>query len=141
MSTIKVKVKVSTLIKELDKALAEREERYKSQEKERTKYEQEVEKYNLAVLKLIKSGKGEIEDASKNHYYERSSRNKRKVSFSVNVLLPVGSLPDEPEQPERYEEYVWKREREEISQAIRVLKLTEDQYVSASTYASVAKYL
>jgi uncharacterized protein HemY len=141
MSTVKVKVKVSTLISHLEKALAEREARYKNQEKEQAKYEKAVEAYNLAVLKLIKAGKGEVEEASRNHYYERHAKNKGKTSFSVTILLPVGSLPDEPERPDTYNDYEWKREREEITQAIRVLKLTEEQFVSASTYASVAKYL
>lgn len=141
MSTVKVKVKVSVLISHLEKALAEREARFKNQEKEQLAYEKAVEAYNLAVLKLIKAGKGEIEDASKNHYYSRDRKNKGKVSFSVSVLLPSGALPDEPESPDRYNDYEFKREREEITQAIRVLKLTDEQFVSASTYNSVAKYL
>jgi hypothetical protein len=53
MSTVKVKVKVSVLISHLEKALAEREARYKNQEKEELAYEKAVEAYNLAVLKLI----------------------------------------------------------------------------------------
>lgn len=141
MSTVKVKVKVSVLISHLEKALAEREARYKNQEKEQLAYEKAVEAYNLAVLKLIKAGKGEVEEASKNTYYSRDRKNKGKVSFSVSVLLPAGALPDEPECPDRYNDYEYKREKEEITQAIRVLKLTDEQYVSASTYNSVAKYL
>jgi len=141
MSTVKVKVKVSILISHLEQALAEREARYKNQEKEQLAYEKAVEAWNLAVLKLIKAGKGEIEEATKNYYYSRTRKSKGKVSFSVSVFLPEGALPDEPESPDRYNEHEYKREKEEISQAIRVLKLTDEQYVSASTYNSVAKYL
>ncbi len=141
MSTVKVKVKVSVLISHLEQALAERQARFKNQEKEELAYEKAVEAYNLAVLKLIKAGKGEIEEASKNYWSNRDRKNKGKVSFSVSVLLPAGALPDEPERPNGYSEHEFKREKEEISQAIRVLKLTDEQFVSASTYNSVAKYL
>jgi len=141
MSTVKVKVKVSVLISHLEQALAERQARFKNQEKEELAYEKAVEAYNLAVLKLIKAGKGEIEEASKNYWSNRDRKNKGKVSFSVSVLLPAGALPDEPERPNGYSEHEFKREKEEISQAIRVLKLTDEQLVSASTYNSVAKYL
>lgn len=141
MSTIKVKVKVSVLITHLDKALAEREKRYATQEKEQEKYEKAMEAYNLAVLKLIKSGKAEITEASKNIWADRHEKKKGKSAFSVSVLLPTASLPVMPEAVNNYNEHTYKAEREEITQAIRVLKLTDEQTVSASTYASVAKYL
>lgn len=141
MGTMSVKVKVSTLITALDNALADREKRYATQEQEQAKYEKAVEAYNLAVLKLIKAGKGSIEEASRNEWYDRNNKTKGKVSFSVTVLLPTGAVPALPERPEAYREYDYKREREEITQAIRVLKMTEQEFVSASTYRSVAQYL
>jgi len=140
MSTVKVKVKVSVLISHLEKALTERQARYKNQEKEQAKYEKAVEQYNLAVLKLIKSGKGAIDEAERFRGYQTEKR-KGKVAFTATIWLDAGSLPDEPERPECYPDYHYKTECEEITQAIRVLKLTDEQYVSASTYASVAKYL
>jgi len=140
MSTVKVKVKVSVLISHLEKALAEREARYENQEKEQAKYEKAVENYNLAVLKLIKSGKGTINEAERFRGYHPEKR-KGKVAFTATIWLDEGSLPDEPKRPDCYPDYHYKTECEEITQAIRVLKLTDEQYVSASTYASVAKYL
>lgn len=140
MSTVKVKVKVSVLISHLEKALAEREARYKNQEKEQAKYEKEVEKYDQAVLKLVKAGKAEIGECSRQHHYS-AERRKGKVTFSATVFVSVGSLPDEPKRPEVYHQHTYQQETDEITQAIRVLKLTDEQYVSASTYASVAKYL
>lgn len=139
MSTIKVKVKVSTLIKELEKALAEREDRYKNQDKAQEKHEKALEAHHAKVLKLIKAGKGTIAEVS--DYYDYSDKKKKVTRFSVVVTFPKGLVGEEPERPNTYHDYEYKRESEEIKQAIRVLKLTEEQYVSASTYASVAKYL
>jgi hypothetical protein len=141
LSTLKVKVKKARLIESLEKALADRVARYKHQEKEQAAYEKAVEAYNHAVLKVLKSGKGHIEQATPNYYHSDVRQNKNKVCFTVVVLLPKGALPTQPEQPTRYFEHDYKHETEEISHAIRVLNLTEDEYVSASTYYSVAKYL
>jgi hypothetical protein len=56
-------------------------------------------------------------------------------------MLPAGALPNEPERPEGYSEREYKRDYEAISQAVRVLKMTDQEYVNASTYKSVAEYL
>jgi hypothetical protein len=48
---------------------------------------------------------------------------------------------NEPERPESYSEREFKRDMENISQAIRVLKMTDQTEVNASTYKSVAEYL
>ena len=138
---ISIKVKVSSLITALEKSLAERKKRYETQEQEEAKFEKATEAYNLSVLKLIKAGKGSIEEASRNTWHDRNNKNKGKVAFSVIVMLPAGALPNEPERPESYSEREYKRDSEAISQAIRVLKMSEQTEVSASTYKGVAEYL
>ena len=137
--SISVKVKVSTLISSLEKALVEREQRFANQEKEMATYEKAKEAYNLAILKLIKS-KGVVTDASRTRWYSSNSKSKT-VEFSVTMELPKTALPKEPEQPEAYPDHRFEREAGEIKQAIRVLKMTEQEYVNASTLKSVSEYL
>ena len=137
--SISVKVKVSTLISSLEKALVEREQRFANQEKEMATYEKAKEAYNLAILKLVKS-KGVITDASRQRWYHNNSKSKT-VEFSVTMELPKTALPKEPEQPEAYPDHRFEREAGEIKQAIRVLKMTEQEYVNASTLKSVSEYL
>ena len=139
--SLQVKVKTSVLVKALEEAQATREKRYANQEQEQAKYEKAVEAYNLAVLKLIKAGKGTVEEASRNEWHERHNKTKGKTAFSVTLLLPAGSLPDEPKQPEAYAKWTYERDLEEIGNAIRVLKLTDQEFVNASTMASVSKFL
>jgi hypothetical protein len=137
--SISVKVKVSTLISSLEKALKEREQRFANQEKEQALYEKAKEAYNLAILKLIKS-KGVVTDASRNRWYSSNSK-KNTVEFQVTMELPKVALPKEPEHPEAYPDHRYERETTEIKQAIRVLKMTEQEYVNASTLKSVSEYL
>lgn len=139
--SLSVKVQVTMLISALEKSLAERKKRYETQELEEAKFEKSVQAYNASVLKLIKAGKGEIEEASRNSWHRVTKNNKGKVAFSVVVMLPAGALPNEPERPEGYSEREYKRDYEAISQAVRVLKMTDQEYVNASTYKSVAEYL
>ena len=140
--SISVKVKVSTLISSLEKALAERELRYTNQEKELALYEKAKEAYNLAILKLIKS-KGVVTDANQNRWYSSSGRNSKSktAEFQVTMELPKTALPAEPQCPEAYADHRYERETTEIKQAIRVLKMTEQEYVNASTLKSVSEYL
>ena len=140
--SISVKVKVSTLISSLEKALVERQQRFANQEKEEARFEKEKEAYNLAILKLIKS-KGVVTDASQNRWYSSSGRNSKSktTEFQVTMELPKTALPKEPEAPEAYADHRYERETTEIKQAIRVLKMTEQEYVNASTLKSVSEYL
>ena len=139
--SLTLKIKRAKIINSLNESLAKRTKRYETQEQERAKYEKAVEAYNLAVVKLIKAGKGTVEEASRNEWHERHNKTKGKTAFSVTLLLPSGSLPDEPKQPEAYAKWTYERDLEEIGNAIRVLKLTDQEFVNASTMASVSKFL
>ena len=140
MSKLAVKIKTATLIEALEKALAEREKRWANQEKAQAEHEKEMEAYNQAVMKLVKSGKGKITDATEGYSYRHNKKSKVQ-DFSVTVEIPKNLVPKMPEQAETYREYEYKNETKEISSSIRVLKMTDQEYVSASTYKSVTQYL
>ena len=142
MSTVKVKVRTRVLTEHLEKALAERVERFRNNEKNQLEYEKEQEKYTQAILKLVKAGKGTLVEAEKQeHYHWRKTPKKGFTSFQVTVELSSSSVPVEPESPTEYHQHEFKRDKEALTQAILVLKMTEDEFVSASTYNSVAQYL
>lgn len=140
MSKLAVKIKTSTLIEALEKALAEREKRWANQEKAEAEFQKEMEAYNQALLKLVKSGKGKITDASEGYSFRHNKKSKVQ-DFNVTVEIPKNLVPKMPEQAETYREYEYKNETKEISSSIRVLKMTDQEYVSASTYKSVTQYL
>ncbi len=140
MSKLAVKIKTATLIEALEKALTEREKRWANQEKEQADYEKRDEAYNEAILKLVKSGKGKITDASEGYSYRHDRKSKVK-DFSVTVEIPKNLVPKKPERPDGYPEHRYQIETTEIKSSIRVLKMTDQEYVSASTYKSVTQYL
>ena len=141
MSKLSVKVKTQTLIKALEQALTEREKRWANQEKAEADHEKAMEAYNLAILKLVKSGKGKITEASKGYQYRHDRKTSKTVEFSATIEFPKGVVPKEPEAVNEYREHEYKSETKEIAQGIRILKMSDQEYVSASTYKSVTQYL
>jgi hypothetical protein len=137
--SLNLKVSKAKLITQLEKALAERQKRFESNEKNQREYEKEMEKYSQAVLKLVKSGKATFGDVSKSSYYGR--RRKQSDEFSVTVTIPKSLAPDEPKQPNHYQDWQWKSDRESITNALRMLEMSDDEYVTTSTLKSVSEYL
>lgn len=139
--SLSVKVKTATLIKALEEALDKREKRWANQEKETARHKKEVEAYNASILKLVKAGKGTIHDISENKWATRNDKNSTTISFSAEIKLPKSVLPVEPKENDEMRESIYKMETDDISQALRILKMTDQEYVNASTYKSVAEYL
>jgi len=67
---------------------------------------------------------------------------KEELNIDYNIKVPSGTLP---EQPTRNFEHMNSREYKDqvadISKELRILRLTKDEYVSASTLKSVGQYL
>jgi len=139
--SLSVKVKTSTLVKALEEALDKREKRWANQEKEMARHKKEVEAYNASILKLVKAGKGTIHDITENKWATRNDKNSTTVSFSAEIKLPKSVMPVEPKEIDEMRESTYKMETDDISQALRILKMTDQEYVNASTYKSVAEYL
>jgi len=139
--SLSVKVKTSTLVKALEEALDKREKRWANQEKEIARHKKEVEAYNASILKLVKAGKGTIHDITENKWATRNDKNSTTVSFSAEIKLPKSVMPVEPKEIDEMREHTYKMETDDISQALRILKMTDQEYVNASTYKSVAEYL
>lgn len=137
--SLNLKIKKAKLIKTLETALAERKARFENNDKLEAQHQKNVEAYNSAVLKIIKSGKAEFDEATRYNTY--GTRNKSKVEFSVTVKIPKSLAPTEPEQPELYPQYQYRSDKEAIENALRMLEMSDDEYVSAGTVRSVSEYL
>ena len=139
--SLSVKVKTPVLIKALEEALALREKRWANQEKDKAIYEKAVEAYSEAILKLIKKGVGEVSEVSERYHYHMDKKDSKLKSFTVTVKLPKLLVPVEPKELDTISDHHYTRETDAIKQAIRLLKMTDQEYVNANTYKSVAEYL
>ena len=134
---ISVKIPTQRVIEALQKSLDKLELDYTSQEANEAKYEllrkawqKEVQYYALANI-------SKAENFRTNY---RSWNNSLNIDFDLTVSDK--DLPKEPEKDfETFSVYNYREQKEEISNAIRILKMTDEETVSTSTYQAVARYL
>ena len=133
---ISVKIATAKVIKALEGALAKLEADYKSQEANEAKHDKAMDKWKKEVAKLAIANISKATDLSANTRYNGE--------INVDFNLPKGTF-DMPEQPQRdfvtMNDWVYREQKEEIENAIRILKMTDEEVVSTSTYNAVARYL
>ena len=133
---ISVKIATTKVIKALETKLAEIQKDKANEKANQEKFDKAMEKWRKEVAKLAMSAISKATDLSANNRYNGEVN----VSFS----LPKGTieLPTQPEKDfENYHEWQYKEMIEEIENAIRILKMTDEEVVSTSTYNAVARYL
>ena len=132
---ISVKIATTKVIKALETKLAEIQKNKANQKVNEEKFSKAQEKYNKEVAKLALASISKATDLSAHTRYNGEIN----VSFS----LPKGTIDLEaPEKDfETFHEWQYKEMIEEIENAIRILKMTDEETVSTSTYNAIARYL
>ena len=134
---ISVKIATSKVIKALETKLAQIKKDYASQEENEAKFGKVLEKYNKAIIKYALDNVAKATNVRTNL---RSYCNTLNVDFDLDV-----TAKDYPKCPERDFEVLakWRYDEmvEEIENAIRILKMTDEEVVSTSTYNAIARYL
>jgi len=134
---INVKIPTEKIIAALEQALNKLELDYTSQAASEKIYDQAYELWRKDILALAIANVGIAQNMRTNY---RSWNSMMNIDFDIpmeGLVLPV--------EPERNYEVIhsstYREMKEEIGNAIRILKMTDEEVVSTSTYNSVAKYL
>jgi hypothetical protein len=128
---VTVKVATAKVIKALEDKIANNVKIEASNEKKREAYQVAREKYFKAIIKDFKDSMT----------IDSISQSRWNNSFSVTYELANGvKLPEEP-QIETLENELSRYEITEIENGIRILKMTDEEFVSTSTFKSIAQYL
>jgi len=134
---ISVKIATPKVIKALESALAKLEADYSAQEANEAKYQKAHEKYKK---ELIDYAVANIKKAQNFRTSYRSWNNNLNIDFDLAVSEK--ELPVEPSRDfEVIHQHEYKSQKEEIANAIRILKMTDEEVVNTSTYNAVARYL
>ena len=135
--TINVKIPTQKVITALQQSLAKLELDYASQDEAEAKYQKALEKWRKDISKWAIDNFSKAENIRTNY---RSWGNVLNVDFDIPTMEK--DFPAEPERNfETMNVHSYRDMKEEISNAIRILQLTDEQVVSTSTYNSIAKYL
>ena len=134
--SINVKIATSKVIKALETKLAQIQKDKANQKTNEEKFSKAQEKYNKEIAKLALDKIAKATDLSAHTRYNGD--------INVSFTLPKGivELPAEPEKDfDTYHDWQYKEMVEEIENAIRILKMTDEEVVSTSTYNAIARYL
>ena len=134
---ISVKIATPKVIKALEGALAKLELDYTSQKEKEAKHEKAYDAYKK---ELINYAVANIEKAFNFRTSYRSYSNNLNIDFDVVVV--ESDLPVEPVRDyEVIGQYDYTSQKNEMENAIRILKMTDEEVVNTSTYNAVARYL
>jgi len=134
---ISVKIATVKVINALEGALAKLELDYTTQEAHEANWQKLHDKYKK---ELVAYAVKHIENAENFRTSYRSWNNQLNIDFDLTVS--ESELPTCPEKDfVTMSQYEYKEKREELSNAIRILKMTDEEVVNTSTYNAVARYL
>ena len=134
---ISVKIATPKVIKALESALAKLELDYASQEANEAKYQKAYDKYKK---ELIDYAVANIKKAENFRTSYRSWNNCLNIDF--DLMVSEKDMPAEPTKDfEVIHQHTYREQKEEITNAIRILNMTDEEVVNTSTYNAVARYL
>jgi hypothetical protein len=134
---ISVKIPTQRVIDALTQSLNKLELDWASQEANETKYELAKKAW---IKEITDYAVANIAKAINFRTSYRSWNNQLNIDFDLTIS--EHELPTEPEREyEQMHSHNYREQKEEISNAIRILKMTDEETVSASTYQAVARYL
>jgi len=135
--TINVKIPTTRVIKALESRLAVIKLEYEAQDELEAKYQKSMDKWREEVIKFAMDNVRKAVNLRTNYRGWASTLN---VDFDLSVN--ESEFPKEPERTyEVINAHTYKDTVDEIENALRILKLTDDESVSTSTYNSIAQYL
>ncbi len=134
---INVKIPTVRVIAGLEEALATLEADYATQNAKEAKYEIARKAWQKEVIDYAVANISKAENFRTNY---RNWSNNLNIDFDLTVLEK--DLPSEPEKDfETIHLSTYRESKKEISNAIRLLKMADEEVVSTSTYNAIAQYL
>jgi hypothetical protein len=134
---ISVKIATPKVIKALETRLAKLEADYTKQDENEAKFQKKVDAWKKEIGKWAIGQFSKAENLRTNY---RSWNKTLNVDFDLTVN--EGDFPAEPVKDfEQIHQHSYREMKEEMENAIRILKMTDEETVSTSTYNAIARYL
>ena len=134
---ISVKIQTQRVIDALTQALAKLELDYTSQEQREAEYQTAYKAWQSELATWAVANFSKAENIRTNY---RGYAKTLNLDFDI-----IGSEKDFPAEPvkdfDTIHKHTYNEQKEEMSNAIRILKMTDEETVSTSTYQAVARYL
>jgi hypothetical protein len=134
---IQVKIPTAKVIKALEARLAKLEADYTKQDENEAKFQKKLEAWKKEI------GKWAIANFSKSENLRTNYRQWNKtLNVDFDLIVNEKDFPAEPVKDyEQIHQHSYREMKDEMENAIRILKMTDEEVVSASTYNAIARYL
>ena len=134
---ISVKIATPKVIKALETRLAKLEADYTKQDENEAKFQKKVDAWKKEIGKWAIANFSKAENLRTNY---RNWNNNLNVDF--DIVVKEGDFPAEPVKDfEQIHAHTYREMKDEMENAIRILKMTDEETVSTSTYNAIARYL
>jgi len=134
---IQVKIPTAKVIKALETKLATVRANYAKQDENEAKHKKAVEKWQKEVGKYAVAQIAKAENLRTNYRAWN-----RTLNVDFDLVCDEKDFPKEPEKDyEEIHRHTYNEMCEEMENAIRILKMTDEEVVSTSTYNAIARYL
>ena len=132
-----VKIETAVVIEALEQALNKLHADYAMQNSLEAEYQAACEAWKKEITNYV------IKNIDKANNFRTNYRDwKDELNVDFDIVVPKNELP---ESPNRKHEVINSREYKdtvaEISKELRILRMTKDEYLSASTLKSVGQWL
>ena len=134
---ISVKIPTARVIKALETKLAELEKDYANQEANEVKFQKSYEAWRKELITYATANIKKAENFRTNYRAWNKTLN-----IDYDLTVNESELPKEPQRDfVQLHQHTYNEQKEEMSNAIRILKMTDEEVVNTSTYNAVARYL
>jgi len=134
---ISVKIATAKVIKALEVKLAQVKADYTNQDELEAKYQKEIEVWRKSVSKYAVAQIAKAENIRTNY---RAWNKTLNVDF--DLVCDEADYPKEPTRSyDQIHRHTYNEMKNELENAIRILKMTDEEVVSTSTYNAIARYL
>jgi DNA repair exonuclease SbcCD ATPase subunit len=134
---IQVKIATTKVIKALETRLAKLEADYTKQDENEAKYQKALEKWRKEIGKWAIANFAKAENLRTNYRQWN-----RTLNVDFDLIVDEKDFPAEPVKDyEQIHQHSYREMKDEMENAIRILKMTDEETVSASTYNAIARYL
>jgi len=142
--SVSVKIPTSTVIEMVESKLAEMVKAEKDYPSLLATYNKDIKAYGKALVELISKNANKVVDYSVFDFNSDNLALLKDYRDSTQIVVGkalASKLGDKPQKPEEVGGWHFNQKKEQLEKTLRLLKLTEQETITSSTYNSVLDLL
>ena len=142
--SVSVKIPTSTVIEMVEAKLAEMVKAEKDYPSLLATYNKDIKAYGKALVELISKNANKVVDYSVFDFNSDNLALLKDYRDSTQIVVGKGlasKLGDKPQKPEEVGGWQFNQKKEQLEKTLKLLRLTEQESVTSSTYNSVLDLL